>query len=270
MNSNFELWSNNGSYSDPLYWFSSNYISSQQGILTCEYDTLGSTGNKFVKLTTKNIPGIGLLAGTLCSGFDSATSEFTRVPFGDRPKNLVGDFQYENLNQDMGYINIVLTKWNPVLNFTDFVAANTFVLNSSFPLWTHLELPLSYYSLEYPDSMSLFFSSSSFNSAYISEGHYLNIDNISFQGFVPGNPATDQMSTVQVYPNPSHDFLYIVENNIAPETIYEITTDKGKILQSEKLLEIKTRVDLTNFANGVYFLIIRNSVKKEVKKIIVF
>ena len=63
----------------------------------------------------------------------------------------------------------------------------------------------------------------------------------------------EMKSAIQIYPNPTTDFLYI-ENNEQENTEYELTSIDGCTLKKGRSLDIKIQVDLSNLNPGMYLL----------------
>ncbi len=68
--------------------------------------------------------------------------------------------------------------------------------------------------------------------------YFLNQDNYS-------------LNTIDIYPNPANDLLYI--NGISENVNYEIMDCNGKILQKNEAI-LLSKIDLTNFKSGFYFI----------------
>ena len=60
-------------------------------------------------------------------------------------------------------------------------------------------------------------------------------------------------SAIQIYPNPTTDFLYI-ENNEQENTEYELMSIDGCTLKKGKSSDKKIQVDLSNLNPGMYLL----------------
>jgi len=75
------------------------------------------------------------------------------------------------------------------------------------------------------------------------------------------------LNQVKAYPNPTTDKLNIEVNNFPTSlSIYDL---KGVLIKSEVLESVLTKIDVSEFENGLYFFILSNSDVTETKKIIV-
>lgn len=111
-NAGFEYWSNPNGYNVPDGWGNLNDKTSSTGVFTCLKGAPGNPGNAYLKLITKNIPGMGIVPGVAVSG-KLDTISFAPVsgfPYTQRPTALTGKWQYMgNTANDVGYIKVILT-----------------------------------------------------------------------------------------------------------------------------------------------------------------
>lgn len=271
LNGGFEDWTNNGSYSDPDHWFSLNYVSSTFSVLICEEGTPGNPGSKYVKLTSRTVGGLGVISGTLTSGsYDNGTGDYIMgFPFTQRPASLTGSWQYMPGAMDQGTAYVLLTKWNTTTQVQDLIAINSYALPGSQTTWANFDLPLTYISTDFPDSASIYFSSSGASSGSPVDGSYLYVDNLAFAGTASGISNTPAPLTIDLFPNPANQFFYIAKSNYDKETKYEIASIDGKIVQTGVAIGATTKVELKNVASGVYLVHLFNEGAKITRKIII-
>ncbi len=271
LNGSFENWTNNGTFSDPDHWYSYNYVTTNFGVLNCEEGTPGNPGAKYVKLTSRNIPGIGVLPGNLTSGeYDNSTGIYLiGFPFNQRPASFTGSWQYVPGSGDQGYVYIYLFKWNTATQTQDIVSLTTYDLIGSEVNWTNFDIPLDYFSSDVPDTCSIIFSSSGAGSGTIVDGSYLYIDNLAFAGTSAGIINTNAQDFVQIFPNPAKQFVYVVQNNPSLETKYVITSIDGKKVQEGTITGTKAKLELNNISKGIYLLQLTNDNKKTTKRLFV-
>lgn len=74
-----------------------------------------------------------------------------------------------------------------------------------------------------------------------------------------GNP-------IEIYPNPSNDFVFIKSNKNISGQKYFITDCFGRQVLSGQFSNENSRIDLSSFAAGIYFLEINQQIIKVVKK----
>jgi len=63
--------------------------------------------------------------------------------------------------------------------------------------------------------------------------------------------------SVSIYPNPATEVLYI-ETSLYKNTIYTLSDASGRIVKEAELLSELTIVEISQFAEGGYFLVFRN------------
>ena len=71
------------------------------------------------------------------------------------------------------------------------------------------------------------------------------------------NPLGIEENTLQsftIYPNPSSGIFTIASESFIDPTPFQVTDVSGKIIQKGVLSQAENQVDLSNTANGIYFL----------------
>ena len=72
------------------------------------------------------------------------------------------------------------------------------------------------------------------------------------------------LNDVSIYPNPAEDFIMINSENVESVDVLDIY---GRIVTSLEI-NCKTRIDMSNFANGIYYVRIHSNGATTVKKVI--
>jgi aminopeptidase YwaD len=71
---------------------------------------------------------------------------------------------------------------------------------------------------------------------------------------------TKDADNLMLYPNPTNEILYIEINNDEDiNYFFEIADLSGRIVLREKIIETKTRIDVSKLAKGSYIYSIKNS-----------
>ena len=212
-NNGFENWTQVGTYMDPDGWGNLNSMTSPLGVLTCEKGTPGSPGNSYLKLTSRNVMGFGVIPGIAVSGeIDPATATAVGgFAYNQRPQKLTGKWQYMAFAaNDQGYIGAVLTKWNSTLNQADTIAAIYYALPGMVMSWASFALTFNYLSNDTPDSCLIVLASSG---AHAANNSYLYIDNLAFSGSVGITEPGKSLSDFRITPNPVHGVVHFSVQN---------------------------------------------------------
>lgn len=271
-NGSFENWTNMGTYSDPDHWFSYNYVTANFGAITCEEGTPGNPGAKYAKLTSKDVPGIGIMPGTLTSGeYDMSTGDYLPgFAFAQRPANFTGSWQYMAMDTtDMGAMYVMLTKWNTSTQAQDLIGVASFEMVGMEMSWVNFSLPFTYVSSDMPDSAMIYFASSGAGTGSPVDGSYLYIDNLAFSGTATGINEGQAPVIAEVFPNPAKQFVYVAQTNPAKETKFEINSIDGKLVQTGFISGIRAKIELNNLKSGIYFVNLINDGVKTTKRLVI-
>jgi hypothetical protein len=161
-NNGFEDWTSFKSYAMPDYWDNLNPSTAGTGIFTCTKGAPGSPGNFYLNLTSKEVPGMGVVPGIAVCG---VLNQATRLPlsgfaFSQRPQNFTGKWQYMMFGSGIGYIDINLTRWDIPSHSRQVVANCHKVLTGMVMSWANFTLPFIYNSGQSPDTCLIFLSAS--------------------------------------------------------------------------------------------------------------
>lgn len=263
-NSGFEDWTSIGSYNNPNSWSNLNDMTSSMSTYTCVKGTPGQVGAAYLKLTSKNVSGMGIMPGiAVCGVVDMATllptSGFT---FTDRPLSLTGKWQYMASGADQGFILIALTKWDNSMMMRDTVASTYFPLPGMAMNWANFSIPLTYLNGDDPDSCVIILSASQANGAPAMANSYLYVDDLNFTGSVTGIESNQLKLSVNLFPNPSFDKLNLDMSSLNNEiVVIKIVNALGKEIKT--LQEVKAsgkiQLDISALPKGNYVLTIFSS-----------
>jgi len=257
-NGGFEDWVTVGTYEEPVSWRSMNSASSILGVVTCEKGTPGNPGNYYLKLTSKNVMGLGVIQGIVISGSQNPDNEeetFTGFAFTQRPANFTGKWQHMIYGTSQGVIAVQLTKWDEASQSRTYIASLEYVLTGMAMSWANFSLPLTYHSSDYPDTCTIFLTSSGETPTV---NDFLYVDNLSFSGSVSGI-KDNAINAIQMYPNPAKDQITIEHNlPINNESTIMIVNLLGELLYTEPLTSNKQTINIDVLKNGIYFVTIKS------------
>lgn len=273
-NNSFETWMSMGTYSNPDNWDNLNMMTSSSGVYTATKGTGGASGggSSYLKLTSKNVNGMGVMPGVaICGTLDMATFKPTKgFPYTMRPANLTGSWQYMASGADAGFVAVYLTKWNSTMMMRDTIAKAIEPLVGMAMSWATFNINLNYMSSAMPDSAVIILSASGTTPVANS---YLYVDNMSFSGTATGiNNIENIVSNISVYPNPSTENINIQLNAQKTSLVkFQLVDLTGKLVKEVTAGEIQgkyaTSININGITKGTYFLkVIVNGVI-ETKKI---
>jgi hypothetical protein len=102
------------------------------------------------------IPGI---VGTDSLDIPNATIRVGK-PYTSKPVSFQGYYKYEPVDGDSALVSVLLSKFNSAAGKRDTIALAREVYKNFTTSYTHIDIPLNYYSTETPDSLTLLISSS--------------------------------------------------------------------------------------------------------------
>lgn len=257
-NSGFEDWTAMGSYINPNEWGTLNDLTAPAGGFTCTKGTPGYPGTAYLKLITTTISGMGIMPGIAVSGVlnTSTMQPVSGFPYTGRPESLDGHWQFMAYVNDQGYISVLLSRWNNLLNQRDTIAWAYQPLPGMVMSWKSFSIPLNYQSGDVPDSAIITASASNATGAVISDYSYLYLDNLAFSGSVSAARDHKNQGSLRVYPNPVRQNLYISLSGVQPGMM----TVEIFNLQGQKLMSMESNssagafpVNVSQLPEGCYF-----------------
>ncbi|MEO8591558.1 MAG: T9SS type A sorting domain-containing protein [Flavobacteriales bacterium] len=249
-NGGFETWSDVGGYDDPNQWVSFNSISFPIGaVLTCEQGTPGAVGASYVKLTTANVPGAGIVPGTLYSSADVIGLE--GFPYAVRSGSLTGQWRYAIGTGDQGIITVGMSKWNTTTLQRDIIGAGVLQATGSQANWQNFSIPINYVTAETPDSALIYIMSSS--GAGVA-GSTISVDDLAF-GAATGMEQQDASPGFSLYPSPASDVLYITADNGATQVA--LVDVSGREVRTSSLNQSLATIPVSGLPAGIYVARVR-------------
>lgn len=232
-NGSFEAWSNPNGYLVPDDWETLNDMTTTTGVYTATRG--GTSSDYYLKLTSQNVPGMGVMPGIAVSGMlDMGNlTALSGFPFAFRPAAFTGKWQYMgNSSNDVGFVHVILTKWNTTMNMRDTIGMAMQDLSGMVMSWSNFSIPFTYNSTDVPDSCIITMSASGANPE---AGSYLYVDNLSFTGILEGVENTEITGTFKIFPNPANQDIQIDLSGLkATAQQFEITDLTGKVIATKQ------------------------------------
>lgn len=248
-NGGFEQWTSFGTYQDPTGWTSLNILTSSLGASpSCEQYTPASAGSYAVKVTTRNLPGLGVLPGLLVSG--SPDAEVDGFPYTSRPQALTGKWRANLATGDEALVTISLSRWDPIAGERITVGVGVATASADVSSWTTFSAVIEYADPQDPDTASIAILSSSGAGV---DGSWVAVDDLAFGGAVGVEEA--YLGSVQLYPVPVVDELTLATDQVVRSI--EIWSADGRLVLTSRPGTDRVVMDLTPFSTGVYTLVAR-------------
>lgn len=249
-NGGFENWTTppGASYQDPDSWMTFNMITSLiPGVgLSCEKVTPGAAGSSCAKVTTREVPGIGVMPGVITIG--DINTGATGFPYTSRPASLSGQWQYGIQPGDTGTVIVVLTKWNAGTQASEAIGGAAVFVNGSITGWQAMNLAIEYTSSASPDSAFLMLATSIGQGQ---AGSWIQVDALAFSGNATGI-SEERPQALKVYPSPASAQLFVAgDRPMAGITILETT---GRTVMSKAVNGPNTEVNVASLPQGRYFI----------------
>ena len=115
------------------------------------------------------------------------------------------------------------------------------------------------------DVVSVFFNFNVVPSA--TETYYL--DNVSFGNLSTGITEYRSNPTFTVYPNPANDFVTIDASLLEDVNQIVVTNSIGQVVLQKNVSALDNKIDVSNFDNGVYFMILNSELGRKTSKFMV-
>jgi hypothetical protein len=228
-NGNFETWSNPNGYLVPADWETLNDMTSTASVYTATRG--GTSSDYYLKLTSQTVTGMGVMPGIAVSGMldMGSLTAMSGFPFAFRPVAFTGKWQYMgNSGNDIGFVHVILTKWNSAMNMRDTVGMAMQDLSGMAMSWFNFSIPFTYNSTDFPDSCIITMSASG---ASPEAGSYLYVDNLSFSGIIAGVENAEVTGTFKIFPNPANqDFQIDLSGLKSAAQQFEITDLTGRLV----------------------------------------
>ena len=270
-NGDFENW-NALSYDEPDSWFTINFISLVSGTLSATKTTDHyGTGAYALKLETIVFPSDNTTdtMGFVTNGRFGDNGPRGGLKVDNYPMKVSGYYKYTPVGLDTALAAVFLFG-HDVMNNLLFLDSNMMSLPAT-NTYTYFELNLSYQGPELPDTLNISFSSSNMKDSadYMGAGSILYLDELQVTYFpVSVQEQSLNLKNVNLFPNPAKDYIYM---NLSPENNFDkikIFDFKGSLLLEEPVLNL-SRIDVSQFANGMYMYQFISNKKTESGKFVI-
>jgi hypothetical protein len=274
-NGSFETWANpsgpNGSYEDLpgpfLKTLNSLYdlpeVIGGPGPITTTKVTDPCDGTFGALMTSKSFQGI-FIPGAMGTFDVSLAPPGAKLgkPYTDRPLRVKYCAKYAPVAGDSAEVFCVLTKWNG--SSRDTIGYGNMKHLSAVGNYTNFEFPITYWSANAPDTVSLLCVASAgydFGTLTNSTGQVnsaLTVDNLRFD-FTVGMEENTAKPEVKMFPSPVVDILNIALEKGQTSTTYRIIDLAGRTVLNGTINGQSSAVNVSTLAQGTYWVQVANA-----------
>lgn len=224
------------------------------------------TGTYAMKLTTINIPLLGLMPGiATCGTFNMLTGIAGGVPTGGiKPIGFNGAFKYNGVNGDTMAIVVILTRWNGTTR--DTLGMGGVATNQTVANYTPFNQPIQYQiPNQMPDTFNIIIASSAGYAAQLNST--LFVDNLSF--LASSGEIIPLGSLMQkVYPNPSNGTFNLTLGDEESYTV-RVYNMLGQIVWEASNVYMQTVINLEGMPKGIYMIEVDNGLNRRNHKVMI-
>ena len=272
-NGGFENWNLQYSYENPNGWQTLNFLSVIHPSNTVSvFKATGidkHSGNYALKLKTVFVSsnpapgGIDDTIGRIFTGkiIISPPSIQYGIPYTGRPEKLEFWCKYTPVGNDTGGAAVILSRWNGTGR--DSIAAGLSLITAT-TTYTKYSVDLTYNSTALPDTIVIAFASS-YLKIRARVGSTLYLDDVALTGWVGIDEHIVSDEKVQLFPNPSKDYVNIFAQIEEAEDI-QVVDASGRAMGQYKIQNYKANVNTSAFAEGIYLYDIRDKKNKILSK----
>lgn len=255
-NSEFELWVTQGVYQQPEQWNTPNPFTTilDPTAISVTKSTDAYSGDYSAKLETINafggsvkIPGVITLAQINVDFISVSYSISGGMPLKENVSKLSGMYKYQGVASDSATVFIYNFKRDNEGGIDTIGYGSGFLLNANS--WTPFTVNMEYINSHVPDTFNVIILSSGID---LQAGSTLLIDNLTIEtntGII--NLDFDQIS-VNIYPNPSSDFVEFETQDIEQGRQISIYDVNGRQINIIDFSNRKAKISVTEFSSGLY------------------
>lgn len=255
-NSEFELWVNYGLFEEPELWNTPNPFTTivSQSAITVSKSTDAYSGDFSVKLETIDIfggsfqvPGVITLAQINVNFISAEYSISGGMALKENVSKLSGMYKYQGVEGDSATVLIYNFKRDNEGEIDTIGFGSGYLHDANS--WTHFTVNMENLNNHVPDTFNVIILSSALE---LHPGSVLYVDSLTIEtntGII--NLGYNQIS-VNVYPNPSSDFVQFVTKDYEKERIIRVYNIAGKLINTSDFSERKTKISLKEFPSGIY------------------
>ncbi|MFK5856027.1 MAG: T9SS type A sorting domain-containing protein [Bacteroidota bacterium] len=256
-NSDFQSWVTEGIYENPVSWSTSNNpILSLLGAIPVSKSTDSYTGDYSARLETKDIPTLGLHVPGIVTLADinivvepPSYSISGGFALQENVSRLTGMYKYSGTN-DSATVIIYNFKHNTGSEFDTIGFGITTLNNAS--TWTEFSVDMQSLNYHVPDTFNVIVMSSSSPDFTSGGGSVLYVDDLKIETNTGIINLSSNKLKVNVYPNPSSDYVQFETSEIGNDRLLSIYDVTGRIIVTHEFNANKIQVNIKDLHTGMY------------------
>lgn len=169
-------------------------------------------------------------------------------------------------NGQMGHVRIYSICNNAINNHITRTAADTIVADDTTANYQWVNCDSAFASIAGENERKFTINNSGNYAVIVSKSHCVDTSNCAYVTITGLNKEKSKQAQFTAYPNPTNGSFTIQNDAKKDYNLYfEVRTIEGKIVTHGKLKGEQTKVDLSNFNNGVYILKVNGRFIKIIK-----
>lgn len=261
-NADFQIWADSGTYEQPEFWNTPNPYTSPIpfSAITVTKSNDAYSGDYSAMLETKNvignlyqIPGIITLAEFSIDFINISFSISGGLPLQENVSKLSGMYKYQqSVEGDSAYVLIYNFKRDNEGEI-DTIGHGVSYLHEAAS-WTPFTVNMENLNPNVPDTFNVIIMSSSLplSGFELPTGSVLHVDSLTIETNTGIINLSDDIISVNVYPNPSSDFVQFETSEVEKERLISVYDIVGKLISISDFSEGKTKIPIKGLPSGLY------------------
>lgn len=253
---------------EPINWGTPNPYTALAGGIKCVFQDAndpydGSFSARMTSVAVKEfrVPGVVTLGWLTVNFITFEAAIEGGIPWTSRPAKLKGQYKYSPEEGDACAVFVFLTEWLPEKGKRDTLGIGTFIGPEEVTEWMEFNIDINYFSDHTPDSMNIIVVSSA-NVFEPTLGSTMWVDAVEFEG--EAGIALDVFPEVKVnvYPNPTNNYLTFEFEKKVEQSNLIIYNLEGQMVRTEKIDQQKITLEVGDLPTGTYYFHVSDGVKR--------
>ncbi len=263
-NAKFETWTNYGLYEEPELWNTPNPYTTFVSLnaITVSKSSDAFSGDYSAKLETIDIAGMFQVPGVITLAQISV--DFITVSYSisgglalkENVSKLSGMYKYQGSDGDSATVLIYNFKRDGDGEMDTIGYGSGYLQDATS--WTPFTVNMQYLNSHVPDTFNVIILSSALD---VHPGSTLLVDSLTIETNTGIIDLSHNQIRVNVYPNPSSDFVYFETMTDKKERIISIYNIVGELISVYDFSRSKTKISVKEFPSGIYTYRISNQDK---------